>query len=105
MKRALPAQIGPHRPRIARPRVELKLPAIRPARNYARMSPRVALLEKSRETPEVPRVRLMETPALVKAMIPLLWLLLAILASPLKSKRQLEAENVALRHQVVVLRR
>ena len=36
-------------------------------------------------------------------MIPLLWLLLAILASPLKSKRQLEAENVALRHQVVVL--
>jgi hypothetical protein len=38
-------------------------------------------------------------------MIPLLWLLLAILASPFKSKRQLEAENVALRHQVVVLRR
>jgi hypothetical protein len=38
-------------------------------------------------------------------MIPFLWLLLVILASPFKSKRQLEAENVALRHQVVVLRR
>jgi hypothetical protein len=38
-------------------------------------------------------------------MISLLWLLLAILASPFKSKCQLEAENVALRHQVVVLRR
>jgi hypothetical protein len=65
----------------------------------------MALLEKSRETPEVPRVRLMETPALVKAMIPLLWLLLAILASPFKSRCQLEAENAALRHQVIVLRR
>ena len=38
-------------------------------------------------------------------MIALLLLLLAILASPFKSKCQLEAENVALRHQVVVLRR
>ena len=38
-------------------------------------------------------------------MIALLWLLLTILASPFKSKCQLEAENVALRHQVVVLRR
>jgi hypothetical protein len=38
-------------------------------------------------------------------MITLLWLLLAILASPFKSKGQLEAENAALRHQVVVLRR
>ena len=38
-------------------------------------------------------------------MIALLWLLLAILASPFKSKCQLEAENIALRHQVVVLRR
>jgi transposase InsO family protein len=38
-------------------------------------------------------------------MIALLWLLLAILDSPFKSKRQLEAENIALRHQVVVLRR
>jgi hypothetical protein len=38
-------------------------------------------------------------------MIALLWLFLAILASPFKSKCQLEAENVALRHQVVVLRR
>ena len=38
-------------------------------------------------------------------MIALLWLLLAILVSPFKSKGQLEAENVALRHQVVVLRR
>jgi hypothetical protein len=38
-------------------------------------------------------------------MIPLLWLLLVILALPFKSKRQLEAENVALRHQVVALPR
>ena len=38
-------------------------------------------------------------------MIALLWLFVAILASPFKSKCQLEAENVALRHQVVVLRR
>ena len=38
-------------------------------------------------------------------MIALLWLLLAILVSPFKSKGRLEAENVALRHQVVVLRR
>jgi uncharacterized protein (DUF58 family) len=38
-------------------------------------------------------------------MILLLWLLMVILASRFKSRRQLEAENVALRHQVVVLRR
>jgi hypothetical protein len=38
-------------------------------------------------------------------MIALVLLLLAILASPFKSKCQLEAENVVLRHQVVVLRR
>jgi hypothetical protein len=37
-------------------------------------------------------------------MIPLLWLLLAILASPFKLKCPLEVENVALRHQVMVLR-
>jgi transposase InsO family protein len=35
----------------------------------------------------------------------LLWLILVALASPLKSKCQLELENVALRHQVMVLRR
>jgi hypothetical protein len=35
-------------------------------------------------------------------MIALLWLLRAILALPFKSKRQLEAENGALRHQVIV---
>jgi hypothetical protein len=35
-------------------------------------------------------------------MIALLWLLWS---SPFKSKCQLEAENVALRHQVIVLRR
>jgi transposase InsO family protein len=34
-----------------------------------------------------------------------LWLLLTILASPFKSKGQLQAENIALRHQLVVLRR
>ncbi len=38
-------------------------------------------------------------------MIALLWLFLAIMPSPFKSKRQLEAENVALRHQVIVLPR
>jgi len=38
-------------------------------------------------------------------MIALLWLSLAILNSPFRSKCQLEAENVALRHQVMVLRR
>jgi transposase InsO family protein len=38
-------------------------------------------------------------------MIALLWLFWSILASPIKSKCQLEAENVALRHQVMVLRR
>jgi hypothetical protein len=37
------------------------------------------------------------------AMIALLWLVLAILASPFKSKWRLEAENAALRHQVIVL--
>jgi transposase InsO family protein len=38
-------------------------------------------------------------------MIALLWLFLVNLASPFRSKCQLEAENVALRHQVVALRR
>jgi len=38
-------------------------------------------------------------------MIALLLVILAILASLFKSKCQLEAENVALRHQVVELRR
>jgi hypothetical protein len=38
-------------------------------------------------------------------MIPLLWLLLAILTSSFKPRCQLEAENAALRHQVIVLRR
>ena len=38
-------------------------------------------------------------------MIALLWFVLAILVSPFKSKNWLEAENVALRHQLVVLRR
>jgi hypothetical protein len=38
-------------------------------------------------------------------MITLLWLFAAILASPFKSNCRLEAENVALRHQVMVLRR
>ena len=36
-------------------------------------------------------------------MIALLWLVLAILALPFKSKWRLEAENAALRHQVMVL--
>jgi len=38
-------------------------------------------------------------------MIALLCFALAILASPFRSKTQLGAENAALRHQVVVLRR
>src|SRR5262245_45206390 len=38
-------------------------------------------------------------------MIALLWLFTTILASPFKSKCQLEVGNAALRHQVMVLRR
>jgi hypothetical protein len=38
-------------------------------------------------------------------MIGLFCFVLAILASPFKSKRRLEAENAALRHQLIVLRR
>ena len=38
-------------------------------------------------------------------MIALIWFVLAILASPFKSKSQLEAENAVLRHQLIVLRR
>ena len=38
-------------------------------------------------------------------MIALLWIVLAILASPFKSKSRLEAENATLRRQLIVLRR
>src|ERR1700694_1840962 len=38
-------------------------------------------------------------------MFALLCFVLGILASPFKSKRRLEAENAALRHQLIVLRR
>jgi hypothetical protein len=38
-------------------------------------------------------------------MFALLCFVLAVLASPFKSKSRLEAENVALRHQLIVLRR
>ncbi len=38
-------------------------------------------------------------------MIGLLWFVLAVLASPFKSKSRLEAENAVLRHQLMVLRR
>jgi hypothetical protein len=38
-------------------------------------------------------------------MIALLCFVLAILVSPFKSKGRLEAENAALRHQLIVLRR
>src|SRR6202048_4393704 len=38
-------------------------------------------------------------------MIELLYFILAVLASPFKSKTRLEAENAALRHQLIVLRR
>jgi hypothetical protein len=37
-------------------------------------------------------------------MIALLWFFLAILALPFKSKSRLEAENAALRRQLIVLR-
>src|SRR6202043_2668 len=38
-------------------------------------------------------------------MIRLIWFVLGVLASPFKSKIRLEAENAALRHQLIVLRR
>src|SRR5246127_4911278 len=38
-------------------------------------------------------------------MIGLLWFVLAVLASPFKSKSRLEGENAVLRHQLMVLRR
>jgi hypothetical protein len=38
-------------------------------------------------------------------MVALLCFLLALFTAPFKSKTRLEAENTALRHQVVVLRR
>jgi hypothetical protein len=38
-------------------------------------------------------------------MIALIWFVLAALASPFESKIRLEAENAALRHRVIVLRR
>ena len=38
-------------------------------------------------------------------MIALLWLVVAIMASPFKSNGRLEAENAALRHQLIVSRR
>jgi hypothetical protein len=41
----------------------------------------------------------------IGAMIALIWLLLATLASPFKSKLRLEAENAVLRRQLIVLRR
>jgi hypothetical protein len=38
-------------------------------------------------------------------MIALIWFVLAVLASPFKSKSRLEAENAVRRHQLIVLRR
>jgi len=38
-------------------------------------------------------------------MIALLGFMLAVMAAPFKSKSRLEAENAALRHQLIVLRR
>src|SRR3979409_1325267 len=38
-------------------------------------------------------------------MIALIWFVLAVLASPFKTKFRLEAENAVLRHQLIVLRR
>jgi hypothetical protein len=39
------------------------------------------------------------------AIIAPIWFVLAVLASPFKSKSRLEAENTVLRHQLIVLRR
>jgi hypothetical protein len=38
-------------------------------------------------------------------MIGLLWFVLAVLASPFKSKLRLEAESAVLRHQLIILKR
>ena len=38
-------------------------------------------------------------------MIALLWFFLSLFASPFKSKSRLEAENAALRHQLIVVQR
>src|SRR6267154_1046239 len=38
-------------------------------------------------------------------MVALIWFVLAVLASPFKSKSRLEAENAVLRHQPIALRR
>src|ERR1035437_8171955 len=38
-------------------------------------------------------------------MVALIWFVLAVLASPFKSKSRLEAENAVLRHQLIVLQR
>jgi len=38
-------------------------------------------------------------------MIALIWFVLAVLASPFKSKSRLEADNAVLRRQLIVLRR
>src|SRR5258707_12465371 len=38
-------------------------------------------------------------------MVALIWFVLAVLTCPCKSKSRLEAENTALRHQLIVLRR
>ncbi|MCU1252017.1 MAG: Integrase core protein, partial [Edaphobacter sp.] len=46
----------------------------------------------------------MESPKLA-GMIGLFCFVLAVLASPFKSKLRLEAENAVLRHQLIVLRR
>src|SRR3979490_2734128 len=46
-----------------------------------------------------------ETRLQVGAMIALIRFVLAVLASPFKSKLRLEAENAVLRHQLIVLRR
>jgi hypothetical protein len=35
-------------------------------------------------------------------LIALIWFVLAVLASPFKSKNRLEAENAVLRHQLIV---
>ena len=51
------------------------------------------------------RIDLLTKSPNVRTMFALLCFVLAILASPFKSKSWLEAENAALRHQLIVLRR
>jgi hypothetical protein len=56
--------------------------------------------------PRTPSVLITQANRLTSAaMIALFYLFLALFASPFKYKSRLEAENAALRHQLIILRR